>query len=347
MRTKTKYLSDPLRVIPAAGTEIRWAAALCWLVAAASASPWTPVAAQAWPGKPIRVIVPFPPGGGLDLFARLTAQKLAEPGLLGQPLVIENRAGASGMIGADAVAKSAPDGYTVLFSTSAEITINQHLYTKMSYDPVNDLAPVSYAAHAALLLSVHPSVPADSLKSLIALARSKPRALQYATPGTGSVHHLTGELFKTAAGVDIVHIPYKGAGPAVAEMVSGQVSSGISAIPSSLPFVRAGKLRPIAITGGKRSEVAPEIPTFVELGFPAIDVVSWYGVLYPARTPATVIRRMSDEVKAAVSAPEVRSQLLKQGIEPVGTTPEQFSAFIAAEIARYGAIVKASGARLE
>jgi tripartite-type tricarboxylate transporter receptor subunit TctC len=251
------------------------------------------------------------------------------------------------MIGAEAVAKAPPDGYTVLFSTAAEIAINQHLYRKMAYDPVKDLAPVSYAAHAALLLSVHPSLPVRSLKELIALAKARPGALTYASAGTGSVHHLTGELLKRDAGIDIVHIPYKGAGPAVVDMIGGQVSMGLSALPSSLPHARAGKLRAIATTGKKRSEVAMDIPTFVELGFPAIDVVSWYGVLFPAGTPAPIVKRMSDEVARAVRSPDVKPRLLEQGIEAVGSTPEEFAAFIRSEVARYGDIVRASGAKLD
>lgn len=314
------------------------------LVAASFASP---ALSQAWPVKPVRIIVPFPPGGGLDYFVRLTAQKLQDKDSLGQQMVVENRSGASGMIGADAVAKAAPDGYTVLFSTAAEIAINQHLYSKMSYDPVNDLAPVSYAAHAALLLSTHPSLPVTSLKSLVGLARQRPGALSYASAGTGSVHHLTGELLKGAAGIDIIHVPYKGAGPAVVDMIAGQVSMGFSALPSSLPYARAGKLRAIATTGTKRSEVATDIPTFVELGYAGIDVVSWYGVLFPARTPPAIVKKMSDEVARAVRSPDVRAKLLEQGIEAVGTTPEQFAAFIQSEVKRYSAIVRSSGAKLD
>lgn len=303
------------------------------------------VLAQAWPVKPVRIVVPFPPGGGLDILARLVAQKLQEN--LSQQVVVENRSGAGGMIGADAVAKAAPDGYTVLFSTAAEITINQHLYSKMSYDPVKDLAPVSYAAHAAVLLSVHPSVPAKSLVQLIALARARPGELTYASVGTGSVHHLAGELLKSLTRINIVHVPYKGAGPAVIDMIGGHVSMGLSALPSSMPHVRAGKLRPIAVTGTKRSEVAPDIASFVELGYPAIDLLSWFGVLLPARTPADIVAKLSTEVARAVNNPEIKARLLQQGIEVRGTTPEQFATFIQSEVARYAKIIKESGAKLD
>ena len=304
-----------------------------------------PCPAQSWPQKPVRIIVPFPPGGGLDLYARMVAEKMQES--VGQQMIVENRGGASGMIGADAVAKAAPDGYTVLFSTAAEISINQSLYRKMSYDPVRDLAPASYAAHAALLLSVHPSLPARSVRQLVELAKAKPGQLAYASAGTGSVHHLTGELLKTITRIDIIHVPYKGAGPAVIDMMGGQVSMGFSALPSSLPYARAGKLRPLAVTSAKRSEAAPDIPSFVELGFREIDVVSWYGVLAPARTPADILARLSKEVNAASSRPDIKAKLLGQGIEVIGTTPDQFAQFIQSEVARYAKIIHESGAKLE
>jgi tripartite-type tricarboxylate transporter receptor subunit TctC len=304
-----------------------------------------PSAAQSWPTKPVRIIVPFPPGGGLDLYARMVAEKLQES--LGQQMIIENRSGASGMIGADAVAKAAPDGYTVLFSTAAEISINQSLYSKISYDPVKDLAPASYASHAALLFSVHPSIPARSIKQLVELAKAKPGQLAYASAGTGSVHHLAGELLKSIARIDIIHVPYKGAGPAVIDMVGGQVAMGFSALPSSLPHARAGKLRALAVTSAKRSEAAGDIPSFVELGYADIDVVSWYGVLAPARTPADIVARLSREVNTATARPEVRARLLQLGIEVIGTTPEQFAKFIQSEIARYAKIIRESGAKLE
>jgi tripartite-type tricarboxylate transporter receptor subunit TctC len=327
---------------------MRMAGLAGFTAALAAAVTWSaPVAAQSWPTKPIRLVVSFPPGGGLDFFARVVAQKMQEKESLAQQIVVENRSGASGMIGAEAVAKAPPDGYTVLFSTAAEITINQHLYKHMAYDPTTDLAPVSYASHAALLLSTHPTLPVKSLKELIELARGRPGALTYASAGTGSLHHLSGELLKTHAKIDIVHVPYKGAGPAVVDMIAGHVSMGFSALPSSLPHARQGKLRPIAVTGPKRSAVAQDLPTFVEQGFPAIDVVSWYGVFFPARTPPEIVKRMSDEIARLIRLPDVQERLLKQGIEVVGTTPEQFAAFIQSEIARYGAIVRASGAKLD
>ena len=302
-----------------------------------------PALAQSWPAKPVRILVPFPPGGGLDFFTRIAAAKLQEN--LGQQMIVENRSGAGGMIGAEAAAKSPPDGYTVLFASSAEITINQHLYPKIAYDSVKDFAPVSYAAFAPLLFSVHPSIPAKTLKELVALARSRPGQLNYASAGTGGSQHLAGELLKSAAKISIVHVPYKGAAPAVIDMVGGHVSMGFTALPSSLPQARAGKLRPIAVTSAKRSEAAPELPTFNELGYPQVDLVVWYGVLFPARTPPDIVNRMSTEVSRAVQAPDVKAKLIQQGVESVGTTPAEFAKFMQSEIHRYGKIIKESGAK--
>jgi len=312
--------------------------------AAAAAAPFC-AHAQAWPAKPVRIIVPFPPGGGLDFFVRVVSVKLQEN--LGQQIVVDNRAGAGGMIGAEAAAKSPPDGYTLLCSSSAELTINPHLYPKIAYDPFRDFAPVSYAAHAALLFSVHPSIPAKSLKELVALARARPGQLNYASAGTGGVQHLSGELLKSIAKIDIVHVPYKGAGPAVVDMVGGQVSMGFTALPSSITHARAGKLRPIAVTSQKRSEAAPDIPSFTELGYPGIDLVVWYAVLYPAKTPAEIVARMSTEMNRTVGAADVKARLIQQGVESVGTTPEQFAKFMQSESARYAKIIRESGAKAD
>ena len=301
--------------------------------------------AQAWPQRPIRVVVPFPPGGGLDFYARTVVPRLQEA--LGQQVVVENRSGAGGMIGADLVAKAPPDGYTLLMSSSAEISINLHLQSKMPYDPVRDFAPVSYASHAAMLFSVHPSLPAQSLAEVLALARAKPGTLTFASAGSGGVQHLAGELLKSTARVDIVHVPYKGAGPAVVDMVGGQVSMGFTALPSSIQHARAGKLRPIAVTSARRSEAAPDLPTFTELGYPAIDLVVWYGVLYPAGTPPVIVDRMQAEIARANQAPDVRARLLQQGVETVGSTPTEFARFIQSEIQRYGRVIRDSGAKAD
>ena len=305
----------------------------------------TAALAQSWPAKTVRIIVPFPPGGGLDFFARVMAPKLQEN--LGQQIVVENRSGAGGMVGADAAAKAAPDGYTLLMASSAELTINQHLYPKMAYDAIRDFAPVTYAAHAAMLFSVHPSLPAKTLPELIALARSRPGQLSFASAGTGGVQHLAGEILKTVAKIDIVHVPYKGAGPAVIDMVGGQVQMGFTALPSSIQHARSGRLRPIAVTSAKRSEAAPELPTFTELGFPALDLVVWYAALFPARTPPEIVARMSAEINRAVNSPDVKAKLLEQGVESVGTTPDQLAKFMQSESARYGRIIRDTGAKAD
>ena len=301
--------------------------------------------AQAWPNRALRIVVPFPPGGGLDFYTRAIAPRLQEA--LGQQVVVENRSGAGGMIGAETVAKSAPDGYTLLLASSAEITINQHLYPKIAYDATRDFAPVSYASHAAMLFSVHPSLPAQNLAEVVSLARAKPGGLSFASAGTGGVQHLAGELLKSAAKVDIVHVPYKGAGPAVVDMVGGQVSMGFTALPSSIQHARAGKLRPIAVTSAKRSEAAPDLPTFTELGYPGIDLVVWYGALFPAGTPAAIVERMQVEIARANQVPEVKARLLQQGVETVGSTPAEFARVMPAEIQRYGRIIRESGAKAD
>ena len=304
----------------------------------------SPVAvAQAWPSRPVRIIVPFPPGGGLDFFARVLAPKLQEG--LGQQIVVENRSGAGGMVGADFVAKAAPDGYTLLLASSAELTISQHLYPKMAYDAIKDFAPVTYASHAALLFSVHPSQPVKSLQELVTYARANPNKLSFASAGTGGSQHLAGEILKTAAKIDIVHVPYKGAGPAVIDMVGGQVQMGFTALPSSIQHARSGKLRPIAVTSVRRSDAAPELPTFTELGYPQLDLVVWYAALFPARTPPEIVARMSAEIAKAVNAPEIKARLLEQGVESVGTTPDQLAKFMQSEAARYGKIIRDTGTK--
>ncbi|CAM9403673.1 unnamed protein product, partial [Phaeothamnion confervicola] len=306
-------------------------------------APAAPALAQAWPAKAVRIIVPFPPGGGLDFYARTVAPRLQE--YLGQQVVVENRSGAGGMVGADVVAKAAPDGYTMLLSSSAELTISQHLYPKMAYDAIRDFAPVSYASHAAMLYSVHPSLPAKTLQEVIGLARAQPGKLSFASAGTGGVQHLAGEILKTAAKVDIVHVPYKGAGPAVIDMVGGQVQMGFTALPSSIQHARAGRLRPIAVTSVKRSEAAPELPTFTELGFPSIDLVVWYAALFPARTPPEIVAKMSADLNRATSSPDIKARLLEQGVEAVGTTPDQLGKFMQSEATRYGKIIRDTGAK--
>jgi tripartite-type tricarboxylate transporter receptor subunit TctC len=313
------------------------------MLACALALPTPALSQQNYPAKPIRLIVPLAPGGPSDILARSMAQVISPS--LGQTVVVDNRTGAGGTIGIDIAAKSPPDGYTMLLVALATYTITANLYSKLPYNARTDLTPVIILAGAPYVLTVHPSLPVKSLKELIALARSRPGQLNYASAGTGGSQHLAGEILKSTAKIDIVHVPYKGAAPAVVDMIGGHVSMGFTALPSSLPQARAGKLRPIAVTSVKRSEAAPDLPTFTELGFPQIDLVVWYGVLFPAKTPPEIVNRMSSEVARAVQSPDVKAKLLQQGVESIGTTPQQFASFMQTEIARYGKIIRDSGAK--
>jgi tripartite-type tricarboxylate transporter receptor subunit TctC len=300
--------------------------------------------AQAWPSRPIRLVVGFPPGGGIDFFARALANKLQEQ--LGQTVLVENRPGANGMIGGDMVAKAAPDGYTILVSNEAQIVVNQFLYTKVPYDPLKDLEPVSLAVTAPVILYVHPALGANSVPEVLALARAKPGQLAYASVGTGTVHHLSAELLKSAAHIDFLHVPYKGGGPAAIAMVAGDVPIGFAGY-SALAHARAGKLKALATTGAKRSQATPELPTFLELGFPDMRLVGWHGLLVPAHTPRTIIDRLSAEVNKAIHSPDLQPRLVQQGFDVVGNTPEEFSRLIQSEVSVYARVVKASGAKLD
>lgn len=319
-----------------------WRAAAV-LAALALASGATALA-QEYPAKPIRVVVPFPPGGGTDLMARTVMQKLGES--LGATMVIDNRGGAGGSIGSDIVAKSPADGYTVLIVSGAH-AINPSLYQKLPYDSVRDFAPVTMFTSGPGLLVVHPSVPAKTVKEFIALAKSRPGQLNYASAGIGTPPHLAGELFKTMAGVDIVHVPYKGNGPAYTDLIGGHVSVMFPTIPTAIPHVRAGKLRALAVTTRSRTPIAPELPSISESGVPGYDVSSWYGLLAPAGTPAAVVARLQREIAKVLQLPDVGEKLTAQGLDLVGSTPEAFAAVIKSEIVKWAEVVKASGARAD
>ncbi|MBI3068301.1 MAG: tripartite tricarboxylate transporter substrate binding protein [Betaproteobacteria bacterium] len=301
--------------------------------------------AQAYPAKPVRFIVPFAPGGSSDILARAISQKLAEG--LGQPVVIDNRGGAGGNIGAEVAAKAAPDGYTVFFSTSGVVNVNPSLYRKLAFDPARDFAPVSIVASLPNMLVVHPSVPARSVKELISLARSRPGALNYASGGSGTSNHLAGELFKTLARVDVTHVPYKGGGPAVVAVLSGEVALLFATMPSALPHVKANRLRALAVTTTKRSHAAPQLPTVAESGLPGFEVAIWVGALVPAGTPKEIIGRLHAEIVRTLKVAEVRGRLLGEGYEPVGNTPEQMAANIKTETAKWAKVVKSAGIRAE
>ncbi len=297
------------------------------------------VATGAYPSKSVRIVVPYPPGGGNDLLGRPIAQKLSEK--WGQSVVIDNRGGASGMIGADVVAKSAPDGYTILLCASPECALNATLYPKMAYNPVRDLAPVTQLAVSSLVLTVHPSLPARNAKDFIALAKQQPGALAYATVGAGSPHHIAGEWMKLAAGINITHVPYKGGGPQLIDLMGGHVHSGFVALPVVVaPHIKSGKVRLLAVTTAKRSPTLPDVATLAESGLAGFDVSQWYGVVAPAGTPAEITARLNADLVDLLKLPDIRARMADLGAEPVGSTAAQFAELIRAEITKYQKIVK-------
>lgn len=293
-----------------------------------------------YPSKPIRIVVGQATGGATDVVARLVSPKLSEQ--LGQQVIVENRTGAAGSIGAAFVAKSAPDGYNLLVASSS-YAINPSLYTEMPFDPVRDLLPVTLIAEAPFLLVVHPSMPVRSVKDLVALAKQKPGTLNFASGGNGSSGHLAGELFKFLAGVNIVHIPYKGAGPALVDVMAGQVHFTFGSVLSSMGHVKNGRLRALGVTGGKRSTGAPELPTIAEAGIKGYQTTSWYGLLAPANTSGQIVSLLSASMNKAVQSPEVKNKILTDGAEPDGGTSKQFQEFMAAEMRRAAEIVKRAG----
>jgi tripartite-type tricarboxylate transporter receptor subunit TctC len=300
--------------------------------------------AQDYPRKPVRMVIPYPPGGPTDILGRVVAQKLSER--LGQQVVIENKPGASGMIGADLVAKSAPDGYTLLANASIHV-INPSLYAKLRYDAIKDFAPVSLIAEVPLVLVVPPSLPVHSAQDLIKLAKSGTGKLNFASSGNAGAPHLAGEAFRIAAGVDMQHVPYKGSGPAIADLIGGQVQLMFDSLPSSISHIRSGKLRAVAVTTAKRSSALPVLPTVAESGLPGFDISTWYGVWAPAGTPKEIVARLSGEVAAIVKLPDVRERLTGLGAEPVGNSADEFAAYCRAELAKWAKIVKDSGARVD
>lgn len=303
------------------------------------------VAAQAWPSKPIRLIVPYPAGGTTDLLGRGIAQKMSEA--FGQQVVVENRTGAGGNIGSDLVAKSKADGYTLVLGTIASHAINPNLYRDLPYDAEKDFAPIALVATLPNLLVVNPAVPAKTVKELIALAKAKPGELAFASAGSGTTQHLSGVIFNKMAGVDMLHVPYKGNAPAVTDLVGGQVQLMFDNIPISLQQVRAGKLRALAVTGPKRSPVLPDVPTIAEAALPGFSVTSWFALFAPAGTPENIIAILNRETNKALADPVLHRQLTDQGIEPGSGTPAQLASLLRAEIPRWKKIVAESGARVE
>jgi len=300
--------------------------------------------AQDYPSRPVRMVVPFSPGGSTDVLARIVGQKLTERS--GQPVIIENRAGAGGNIGAEQVARSAPDGYTLLLG-GVPHAISASLYSKLPYDMARDLAAIAGVASFPSAIVLHPSLPANSVKELIALARARPGQLSFGSAGNGSPNHLSLELFQTMAGVRMVHVPYKGSGQLVGDLLAGQVQLASMGLPVAVPHVQSGKLRAIAVTGAARSSLLPEVPTVSEAALPGFEVTSWYGVFAPAGLPADIVAKLNSEIGSAVTAAEVKERLAALGAEPSVKSPDQFGRYVRQEIAKWAKVVKDSGAKAE
>jgi tripartite-type tricarboxylate transporter receptor subunit TctC len=301
--------------------------------------------AQPYPVKPVRLVVTYTAGGPADIAARALAQKLAE--MWGQQVVVDNRAGAGGIIGTELVAKAAPDGYTLLHGTAAGLIINPLLVKKLPYDTFRDFAPVSMVVIVPQLLVTHPALPATTLKELIALAKARPGALNYASVGIGSPNHLGMELLKSMAGIDMVHVPYKGATPAMADLIAGQVQLAFNGMASVLPQIASGKMKAIAIGSARRSPAAPDVPTVAEAGLPGFEYVAWNGNFAPAGTPAALVNRLSADIRKALAAPDVVQRLASLGSEPGGNTPAEFAAYVKADHARWARVVQAVGLKAE
>ncbi len=301
-------------------------------------------AQSTYPTKPIRLINPFPPGGGATIIGRQIAQELTER--LGQSVVFDNRGGAGGIIGMEIAARAAPDGYTLTMATASTVTINP-LLSKVPFDPIKDFAPVSHVSNVPLLLVVHPSVAAKSTKEFIALLKAQPGKLNFASSGKGTISHLAGELFKFNTGVTMVHVPYRGGGPALVDVLGGQVQINFANILSSLPHVKGGRLRGLAVTSAKRSSAIPELPTIAESGLTGYEVVQWNGVLAPARVPAAIVARLNSEIERMLALPEMKSRLTADGADPAGGTPERFAAFIRADIDKWAKVIKAANVQVD
>ena len=301
--------------------------------------------AQSYPSKAIRMVVPFPPGGGTDLLARPIAQELSER--MGQSVIVDNRGGGNGMIGADIVAKSSADGYTVMMATSAEVALNVAVYSKMTYDPERAFAPVTEVAVSPLILVVPLALPARNVAEFIALAKQRPGQMSYASGGAGGPHNVAGEWMKLLAKIDLIHVPYRGGGPLLTDLMGGHVDSAVAALPVVVAQVKAGRLRALAVTSAQRSPALPDVPTLSESGLSGLDVSQWWGVLVPAGTPRSIVAKLHDQVVDIIKLPNVVARMGELGAEPVGSSPEQFRAFMHAEIAKYRKIVKLTRIKID
>jgi tripartite-type tricarboxylate transporter receptor subunit TctC len=301
--------------------------------------------AQTYPAKPIKLIVPFPPGGGTDLFSRTIGQKLAET--LKWVVVVENKPGVGGNLGVEQAAKAPPDGYTVVMGQTSNLAINPTLFPKLPYDPIKDLTPITLVASAPLVLVVAANSPFKSLADVVAAAKAKPGDITFASPGNGTVAHLTGELFQNAAGVKFQHVPYKGSSQALTDLMGGQVQIFMSSVPTALSQIKGGKLRAIAVTGAKRTSELPNVPTIAESGYKGFDATTWFGLLVPAKTPPEIVKRLNTEVNKILKDPEVRAKLASEGGDVLGGSPEEFATLLKADIGRWGKVVKDSGAKVD
>jgi tripartite-type tricarboxylate transporter receptor subunit TctC len=309
------------------------------IAAGADAQPVT------YPTKPVRLVVPFPAGGTTDILARAAAQKLSEA--WGQQVIVDNRPGAAGNIGSELVAKSAPDGYTLEMGTVGTHAINPSLYAKMPYDHIKDFVPIVLVAGVPNVLVVNPALPVNSVQELIAYAKANPGKVNFASSGSGTSIHLSGELFRTMSGVEITHIPYKGSAPALTDLMGGQVQIMFDNLPSSLPFIKAGRLRALAVTSATRAPALPDTPTMVEAGVPGFEASSWFGIVAPAGTPREIVNKVNAEIDRWLSSPEAKEKLAAQGAIAAGGTPEDFAKHIAAETAKWARVVKESGAKVD
>lgn len=317
--------------------------AACALAAVLAPAAAGAAAAQAYPARPIRLVIPFAPGGANDIIGRLVGAKLAE--VLGQQIVFDNRGGAGGSIGVELAAKAPPDGYTLVLGNIATLAVNPTLYPKLPYDPLKDLQPISLVAKLPQVLVVHPSLPAGSVRELVALAKKRPGELMYGSGGSGSGAHLTAEYFKLLAKIDLVHVPYKGLGPAYVDLLAGQIPIVFGGVPGVAPHIRSARVRPLGVTGAQRVPAFPQVPTIAEAGVPGYEATLWYGVLAPAATSTAVVARLHAALSAALQSRELRQRLVADGAEPAASTPEEFRAHIESEIQRWAPIIRASGAR--
>jgi tripartite-type tricarboxylate transporter receptor subunit TctC len=305
----------------------------------------TPAAGQNYPERVVRIVNPYPPGGSVDVMARILAQKLTDN--LGQQFIVENRSGGGGNTGAESVAKGAPDGYTLLFTAPGPLTINQTLYSKLPFDPAKDFAPIALFAVAPIVLMVHPSVAANNVEELIALAKKAPGTINFASAGNGTTNHLSGELLKSMAKIDIVHVPYRGAGPAMNDLIAGHVQMFFDLLPVSLPQINAGRVRALGNAGAKRPAALPDLPTIAEQGLPGFEAVSWVGLVAPAHTPAPVLEKLAAEVAKVTKAPDVIARIHELGSEPGTAFAKDFGAFMAAETKKWAEVIRASGAKAD